>query len=77
MARVTLPFSTAAAVNFPNGTVLEWPQTQGAATQLTSHRPGLRSAELPAEFDTSPLFERALEEHGIFEQETNLPRRAC
>jgi pimeloyl-ACP methyl ester carboxylesterase len=70
MARVTLPFSTAAAVNFPNGTVLEWPQTQGAATQLTSHRPGLRSAELPAEFDTSPLFERALEEHGIFEQET-------
>jgi hypothetical protein len=71
MARTTVELSPERrAISFPNGTVLESAAGYGSATQFTSSRAGLRSAELPSEIDTSPLFDRALAETGISEQET-------
>jgi hypothetical protein len=58
------------AVSFPNGTRLEAISAYGSATQFTPAEIGLRSAELPAEIDTSPEFERALRDAGFYEQET-------
>jgi hypothetical protein len=58
------------SVSFPNGTTLDSIAAYGSATQFTPAARGLRSAELPSEIDTSALFERALAEAGIYEQET-------
>src|ERR1700731_1258259 len=71
MARTTVDISPERrVVTFPNGTVLESMPAYGSATQFTSSQPGLRSAELPSEIDTSPIFDRALTETEIYEQET-------
>jgi hypothetical protein len=58
------------SVLFPNGTQLEVISEYGSATQFTPTARGLRSAELPSEIDSSPGFERALEQAGFYEQET-------
>jgi hypothetical protein len=71
MSRVSVDVSpTNRSISFPNGTTLESISAYGSATQFTPAARGLRSAELPSEIDTSPLFERALAEAGFFEQET-------
>jgi hypothetical protein len=71
MARVSVDVSPSnRSISFPNGTTLRSIAAFGSATQFTPAAPGLRSAELPSEIDTSPLFERALAEAGIYEQET-------
>lgn len=57
-------------VQFQNGTVLEGSLAPGSTTLFTSEAKGLRSAQLPSEIDTSPQFERAMQELGIYEQET-------
>jgi hypothetical protein len=58
------------SVTFPNGTQLASISAYGSATQFIPAAQGLRSAELPSEIDTSPDFERALEDAGFSEQET-------
>jgi hypothetical protein len=58
------------SVVFPNGTSLVGISAYGTATQFTPAGRGLRSADLPSEIDTSPLFDRALAEAGLYEQET-------
>lgn len=71
MARSTLRFTQSeTSITFPNGTVLENLSGNGSASQFTSVGPGLRSAELPSEIDSSPQFEEALQELGMYEQET-------
>lgn len=71
MAKQTITISGAqSSITFGNGTVLEVRSAGGAATQFTNEGKGLRSAQFPAEIDTSPQFDRALEENGIYEQET-------
>lgn len=71
MARSTLRFTQSeTSITFPNGTILETLPGQGSATQFTSAGPGLRSTELPSEIDSSPQFEQALHELGMYEQET-------
>src|SRR5580698_6343654 len=62
--------SEQSSVTFENGTVLELPASSLVVTQFTNDGNGLRSARLPADIDTSPAFDRAMEELGIFEQET-------
>jgi hypothetical protein len=71
MARFSAPVSPEnRSILFPNGTTIESISAYGSATQFTPAAPGLRSAELPSEIDTSPEFERALAAAGIYEQET-------
>jgi hypothetical protein len=71
MPRVTRDIDASQpVVQFPNGTVLETRAGAGSATQFTPAAPGLRSAELASELDTSLEFDAALRELGIFEQET-------
>jgi hypothetical protein len=59
-----------AQVRFSNGTTIDGLSGQGTARQRRPDRPGLRSASVPADLDTSPQFDRALEDLGIVEQET-------
>lgn len=71
MPRVSIEVTPAnRSVTFPNGTRLESIYASGYATQFIPAGRGLRSAELPAEIDTSPDFERALQSVGFYEQET-------
>jgi hypothetical protein len=70
MPRITRTIDPAATITFPNGTVVEMRAGPGNATQFTPEAPGLRSAQLPSETDTSAEFEAALRELGIEEQET-------
>jgi hypothetical protein len=75
MPRLTRTIDPTAAVTFPNGTMVEMRAGPGSAgpgsvTQFTPEAPGLRSAQLPSEIDTSLEFEGALRELGIEEQET-------
>ena len=58
------------SARFPNGTRLESISAYGSATQFVPASRGLRSAEFPSEIDTSPEFERALQDAGFYEQET-------
>jgi hypothetical protein len=59
------------SIVFANGTTIGLRGGgSGRATQLTPAPGSLRSAERPADIDTSPEFERALLEAGIREQET-------
>ncbi len=59
-----------AKIQFSNGTTIEGLGGSGAARQRRPERGRLRSAALPSELDTSPAFDRALDEIGIREQET-------
>ena len=71
MARVTLEVASGQrGIIFPNGTQVDSIQGDGTVTQFVPAARGLRSAEEPSEIDISPLFERALAETGIYEQET-------
>ncbi len=71
MPRQQISFSASQrSIRFNNGTVLEVSPFFGTATQYVNEGTSLRSARLPAETDTSPAFERAMQELGIYEQET-------
>ena len=71
MARISVAVTPEnRSVSFPNGTRLESISAYGSATQFIPAARGLRSAELPSEIDTSPAFERALQDAGFYEQET-------
>ena len=52
------------SITFSNGTILQLPVTSRAVTQFTNDGRRLRSAQLPADIDTSPEFDRAMEELG-------------
>jgi CHAT domain len=71
MSRVALEVSSGQnRIIFANGTQIESIAGTGTATQFVPSARGLRSADNPSEIDTSPLFERALVDTGIYEQET-------
>lgn len=71
MPRVAFEVSSGQSrIVFPNGTQLDSIQGNGTVSQFVPTAPGLRSTEIPSEIDISPLFERALGETGIYEQET-------
>jgi hypothetical protein len=70
MPRIMRSIDSAAAIAFPNGTIVETRAGLGSATQFTPAAPGLRSTQLPSEIDTSAEFETALRDLDIEEQET-------
>ena len=70
MPRETVSVGANSEVRFASGTTLTGIGGAVTATQYTPARSGLRSATLPSEIDSSPEFERALQELGIYEQET-------
>ena len=49
-------------ISFANGTVIRIPDANVAVTQFTNEGRGLRSSQLPSDRDTSPQFDRAMEE---------------
>jgi len=69
MARMNATFGPAHSIRFPNGTVLEAASATNAV-QFTNDGGRLRSATLPSEIDTSPQFEKAMQEAGVIEAET-------
>ncbi|HJV67659.1 DUF7379 domain-containing protein [Ideonella sp.] len=62
--------ATHETLSFPNGTTLTGLGGMGEVRQRRAAAGVLRSAALPAEIDTSPGFDRALQAVGITEQET-------
>ena len=69
MQKYVAPVTPAQTVAFPNGTQLTAPFS-GEATQWTNDSGGFRAPRLPAQRDTTPALDDALEQMGFVEQET-------
>src|SRR5258708_22535497 len=69
MQKYVEPVSPSRTIAFPNGTQLTTPFS-GEATRWINDGGGYRAARLPAQRDTTPVLDNALEEMGFVEQET-------
>jgi hypothetical protein len=69
MQKYLAPITPAQTIAFPNGTQLTTPFS-GEATQWTNEGGGFRASRLPAQRDTVPALDDALEQMGFVEQET-------
>jgi hypothetical protein len=69
MQKYVVPFSSTATTSFPNGTQIVTPFS-GEATQWINDGGSFRAPRLPAQRDTMPVLDNALEEMGFVEQET-------
>lgn len=69
MQKYVAPVTPTETIAFPNGTQLTTPFA-GEATQWTNDSGGFRAPRLPAQRDTTPALDDALEQMGFVEQET-------
>src|SRR6266566_4215066 len=69
MQKYVRSVSPSTTISFPNGTQLTTPFS-GEATQWANDSGGFRAGRLPAQRDTTPALDHALEEMGFVEQET-------